>query len=216
MSQQETATDRLVSIIQAIQLAQGSGVLSVRRGKGRTLEEGRVVFVNGQVTRAVVGRRSDKTALNWLSTWGRCWYTFVPASGGSRLPTTPAPVPETESSHDMQANSQPRNPISPLRRPAEQFDLLNRSSPETPLPELPSSNRVMMPAAVPFPVYGLDEALQRMEKGSLSRSHRQLFLLVDGQRSTLELARLVGKRQEEVYGLLRDLDRLGIIQLGGN
>jgi len=208
MSQQETATNRLVSIIQEIQLAQGSGVLNVRRGEGSTLEEGSVVFVNGQVTRAVVGRRSDKAALNWLSTWGRCWYIFVPASGGQ--PGLFSPLPETESTRDILTDSHPRIPISPLRRPVEQLDRLNGSS-----SDLTSSDRGMTPATVPFPMYRLDEAMQLMGEGRLSRSHRQIFLLVDGQRSTLELARLVGKRQEELYGLLRDLERLGVIQLGG-
>src|SRR5713101_1631391 len=89
MSQYETATDRLVSVIRSIQMAQGNGVLTVKRGEGGTLEEGTIVFFNGQVIQTTVGRRSGVEALNWLSTWGRCRYFFASRAGEVSRQTQP-------------------------------------------------------------------------------------------------------------------------------
>jgi DNA-binding IclR family transcriptional regulator len=41
-----------------------------------------------------------------------------------------------------------------------------------------------------------------------------VFLLVDGRRSVKELVHLSGKNQDEVYGLLSDLVRIGVIRIG--
>ncbi len=70
------------------------------------------------------------------------------------------------------------------------------------------------PAAsgVPYPVRPYDEALVWIERVGLSRAHRRLFLLIDGYRSTPELVRLMGRGQEEVNTLLRDLEGVGLIQ----
>src|SRR5215472_469791 len=73
---QETATDRLASVIQSIQLGRETGTLRARRGEGITLEDGVIRFVNGQVTEVSVGRRVGTIALNWLMTWGYCRYSF--------------------------------------------------------------------------------------------------------------------------------------------
>src|ERR1700686_1663078 len=78
MSQQETATDRLIGVIQSIQMTQGNGVFTVRRGEGSTFDEGSIIFVNGRVKQTTVGKRSRAIALNWLSTWGQCRYPFAP------------------------------------------------------------------------------------------------------------------------------------------
>src|SRR6266705_6406962 len=98
--QQETATDRLVSVIQAIQHGRKTGRLTVKRGEGITLEEGSITFVNGQITVAGVGRRSHSEALNWLSTWGNCRFTFVSLESSSSPRTTgtldiPNPLPSS-------------------------------------------------------------------------------------------------------------------------
>ena len=78
--QQELLTDRLVSVISSIQRGRRSGVLTAKRGEGIALEEGTIIFANGQVSQANVGRRRGSEALNWLSTWGSCRFMFVPAS----------------------------------------------------------------------------------------------------------------------------------------
>lgn len=81
--QQETATERLVKVIQTVQIGRRTGVLAARRGEGVTLEEGAISFVNGQVTEASAGRRSGSEALNWLSAWSHCRYTFTPSAAST-------------------------------------------------------------------------------------------------------------------------------------
>jgi predicted transcriptional regulator len=55
-------------------------------------------------------------------------------------------------------------------------------------------------------------AIQILNEKRFSRLHLRLFLLVDGQRSVVELARLIGKKPEEVQKLLNDLEAIGIIR----
>jgi hypothetical protein len=188
MAQQEAVADRLISVIQSIQLAQGSGVLRVRRGEGGMMEEGVIVFVKGQVTQTIAGRRAGRTVLNWLSTWGSCRYVFDSKNEPEQplLPVSPAGVERA-----TVAKIQPRIPIPrSLRRPG---------APQ-----------------IPFSTQPLGEALRRIEHSRLSRSHRQLYLLIDGQRTIIELSHLVGKDQQEVSKALHDLERLGIIHPGGD
>ncbi len=66
--------------------------------------------------------------------------------------------------------------------------------------------------SIPFQYRALEEALQRIERANLSRAHRRLYLLIDGQRAPAELARLMGRNQNEIDTLLQDLKRTGVIQ----
>lgn len=45
----------------------------------------------------------------------------------------------------------------------------------------------------------------------LSRAHRTLLLLADGEHTVLELARIAGRSEEEALALFSDLFRLGLI-----
>ena len=58
----------------------------------------------------------------------------------------------------------------------------------------------------------LEEALHRVEQLGLSRQHRRLLLLVDGQRNVAEIVRLIGPTQYEVQKLLADLEQAEIIR----
>ena len=57
-----------------------------------------------------------------------------------------------------------------------------------------------------------DMGIQILNQKQLSRLHLHLFLLVDGQRNIVELARLVRKKPEEVQKLLVDLETIGVIR----
>ena len=46
---------------------------------------------------------------------------------------------------------------------------------------------------------------------NLSRSHRTILLLADGEHTVLDLARLSSKPVEEVAALLTSLERLGLV-----
>jgi len=66
---------------------------------------------------------------------------------------------------------------------------------------------------VPHRVRQTEEALSIIEYLKLSRTHRHVFLLIDGQRTVQELERFLKRDQQGVYELLRDLERYGLIQL---
>lgn len=51
-----------------------------------------------------------------------------------------------------------------------------------------------------------------IEQMGLSRAHRRLFLLIDGRRTPQELVRLMAQDPAEVYRLLKDLERAGVVQ----
>jgi hypothetical protein len=57
-----------------------------------------------------------------------------------------------------------------------------------------------------------DTGIQLLNQKRFSRLHLHLFLLVDGQRNIIELARIIGKKPEEVQQLLSDMEAIGIIQ----
>lgn len=191
--QQETTTDRLISIIQLIQLGRRTGQLMVKRGDGLTLEEGIITFAKGQVSQAKVERRNGSEALNWLSTWGNCRFVFVSADG-VEIPLSPPSAPFGNVSGENRDTPLP--PINAEFAPAAQY-----SNPSPPKPAVPQ--RTIPP----------ESALRLIEQMGLSRTHRHLFLLIDGHRSSEELVRLMGRTSLEVEGLLHDLERAAIIRL---
>jgi hypothetical protein len=208
--QQEVMTDRLVHVISSIQRGRRSGVLTAKRGEGIALEEGTIVFANGQVSQASVGRRRGSEALNWLSTWGSCRYMFVPTPSEAGVHVDQPSLPATGSS------------TSPLA--------LGPPHPQTPMPPSPGGQegprvagewevigmkgRIGTPAsAAPYPTKHLDAALRLIEQHELSRVHRQLFYLVDGRRTIVDLVRLMRKSESEIYRLLGDLERAHIIRI---
>jgi hypothetical protein len=56
------------------------------------------------------------------------------------------------------------------------------------------------------------EALTFMDRVGLTRQHRHMFLLLDGQRTASDLVRLTRRPLDEVQHLLRDLERYGLIK----
>ncbi|HEU0003546.1 MAG TPA: DUF4388 domain-containing protein [Ktedonobacteraceae bacterium] len=211
MSQQEIATDRLVSVIQSIQMAQWNGVLTVRRGEGATLEEGSIVFVNGQVKQTAAGRRSGTNALNWLSTWGQCRYIFASSDARQTQPLNTIPAAGGNNMRPITRELETPIPSLPAEKLAEPLLPISGSTWERRPPSSSSQE-----ANIFHPTQSLEIALRGIEQNRFSRSHRQLFLLIDGKRSEQELARLAGKNQQELQVLLRDLERIGVIRPGGN
>jgi hypothetical protein len=165
---QNTVVDQLVKIIEAIKIGRSTGSLIATRGEGATYEMGTVVFVKGRVVEAKVGRRVDREALNWLSTWGKCRYTFVLSTSES---STMVPE-EVVGGHNANVNE-----------------------------------------AVPYRSQPLVYGLQVLQEKSLSRMHRQVFLLVDGMRKVEDLMRLLHLGEYEVVALLYDLADTGIISI---
>ena len=226
--QRDTATDRLLNVIQVIQLGRKSGLLSVERGQGIQFEEGMIMFVNGQATQASAGQRTGLEAFNWLSTWNACLFSFIPSSttASGALSTTPA-IPNTPSStftdpdsylHAQQGtNGRLRAQQSTNGRLQAQQPALHR---QTEFPQIAGDrerNRSIQTSGSdstgPNRTRRLEDGLRLIEQAGFTRAHRRLFLLIDGSRSTAELVRLMGREQHEVRILLNQLEEAGLIQL---
>ena len=189
-----TTTDQLANVIQVLQLGRKTGILTVERGEGTTLEQGEITFVHGHMLQAYSGYYHGQEALNWLGTWEECRFSFVHTAKERTtrpltvLPQTPSTPPAWDSlpTQELPAQMAPET----TGRPAEL------------LPD-PSN---------PRRIWQGEDSLRLLDQAGLSRLHRHLFLLVDGRRTLPELARLMRRRQDEIQRLLHDLELLAVIQ----
>jgi hypothetical protein len=217
--QQELLTDSLVSVISSIQSERRSGVLIAKRGEGIFLEEGTIVFVNGQITEARAGRLRDSAARNLLSTWESCRLLFVQTSSEAGVNGSPPTLPARGRATGPPALGPPVH-MTDTRRPDPQTampsSLKGRGGPQEASEGegFGEKGRGATPAArAPYPIQHLEAALRLIEQQGLSRVHRQLFYLIDGRRSIVDLVRLTGKRGSELYQLLGDLERAHVIRI---
>ena len=236
--QRDTATDRLLNVIQVIQLGRKSGLLSVERGQGIQFEEGMIMFVNGQATQASAGQRTGLEAFNWLSTWNACLFSFIPSSttASGALSATPA-IPNTPNGTFTDTNSSMRaqqgtngrlraQQITNGRLQAQhntngrlqaQQPALHKQTEIPQVAEDRERNRSTQAfgsvSSGPHRTIQLEDGLRLIEQAGFTRAHRRLFLLIDGSRSTAELVRLMGREQYEMRILLNQLEEAGLIQL---
>ncbi len=188
--QRQTMTNRLADVIHIVQFGNKSGVLTAERGDGVTREEGYITFVAGRVVEARVGQQSGLAAFNYLTTWQACLFTLVNHNGNgvarAQLPAPKGTMPES----------------TPVTR--------------TPVVYNPSiQNNRNGTGARPYPPQRLqrgEETILYPEQRQLSRVHRRLLMLIDGQRGLDDLARLLGRSRDEVQELLNNLVREGFIR----
>ena len=184
MPQPATSTDRLANVIQVIQLGRKTGTLTVEREGSNGLEQGIVFFVNGQVARARAQHLEGTAAFQWLNTWSACRFSFVLSTSPATTVKLPAVPPDALPDHERNGT----------------------------IASAHGNNQWVRPEArIPFQHRPLEEALRAIEQAHLSRAHRRLYLLIDGHRSPVELARLMGRNQHETDTLLYDLERAGVI-----
>ncbi len=291
-------TDRLDTILQAVEQSQQTGIFNVQRGKGGVSEKGSITFLYGQAVDAKVGERNGIEALNWLKTWNSCQYVFTPQEPKeievAPLPTAkPAPahkttsplsfvaqmIPRSNSQETVKSDSNksiaektplpttqpfehspaqpvefspvqaveqlPFKPAEPVQTPALPYTPHNtphtppslpsfppaayppagynpRShnampsspsyNPATPLPQTYLAPTQQPTASKPFRLLQGPEALGYIQRAGLSRLHRHIFFLLDGQRSAEDLARLTGHQLVDILRLLADLERIGLIR----
>ena len=206
--QPTTLTDRLANVIQVIQLGRKTGILTVERSSGISLERGTVYFVNGLMTQASAHQLSGLAAFQWLNAWGSCRFTFTPSDSAvttKKLPSLrPAqlPVSEHESFHDT-------DPTLQTQAQAKAFSVSGTENNQfrQGYPYLQKES-----VRIPKQLRSIDDAVQHIERMKFSRTHRRLFLLIDGHRNTADLARLMGRRQVEVVALLQDLERADVVK----
>jgi len=67
-------------------------------------------------------------------------------------------------------------------------------------------------AQTPYRLWHGQDALMFLDKAKVSRLHRHVFLLLDGQRTIDDLTRITGQPFAEVKRLLDDLEQIGIIK----
>ena len=67
--------------------------------------------------------------------------------------------------------------------------------------------------AVPSRARQAEEVLPYFNNLGLTRTHRQLFLLIDGKRNVQDLMRLMRQQSDEISALLADLERANLIRL---
>ena len=207
--QPATSTDRLANVIQVIQLGRKTGELTVEREGGTRLAQGVLCFVNGLMTQASAHQLRGLAAFQWLNTWGACRFTFTLSD--SKLATNK--LVSLRSTHRPASEHEKFRDTDPTIRIQAQARVLSRSDTENNHMRQHHLSSHTTPARIPIQVCSLEDAVVRIERMQLSRTHRHLFLLLDGHRTTTELARLMGRRSVEVDGLLRDLERADVIRL---
>lgn len=180
MRPQGTVTENIADVIQVLQFARKTGILTIERsGTNETVERGTFTLINGQITDATLNTLTGYAALQAIMEWKTCYFIFRPSPiatvSPQTPPSTPGYLPTTE----------------PLNDNEQQF----------------------FPARLaPHRIRQAEDVLLQFNAMGLSRSHRQLFLLVDGKRTSKELMRLMRKGLDEVEDLLADLERAGLIQ----
>ena len=220
-------TDDLETTIHSIESLQQTGILNIERAKGGVRETATLIFLQGQVVDALIGSRTGQDALDWVITWGSCRYTFDVRFPSEIVvpPSSPAPVDETSSApsplgfisqvvqkytHTAQVAEEPSSPFPVPRTPSPV------AYPLTPIPPIPQT---MVPQVemtrlhAPFRLVNGPEVVNYMERFGLSRLHRHVFFLLDGQRTAVDVVRLTGRSFYEIQHLLADLERLGLIKM---
>jgi Domain of unknown function (DUF4388) len=232
MKTQGTTTDKLTDILQILQLARKTGQLALERViADNMLESGIIILQDGRITDASIGSHKGTSAMNLLSKWGKCNFVFYPSSV-QKNPVTPLPItpPRIRSmlrsygegeqnlallNGDDDVREQETAPQSIPNTVVSKLDSLSapsrRSGLESGSSESPDPT-YNCSANAPYRVYPAQEILPYFLSMGFSRAHRQLFLLIDGQRMLPELIRLTGRIPDEVETLLDDLKRVGLVR----
>lgn len=240
--QRATHADRVSQVIEVIELGRRTGLLSVERDVGAVLEEGDLYFLNGQAIYASTGTQSGRSAFETLRTWGACRFVFltdlpkpVPnigperghaQTGGLRSgsppaplsgPQRPMPLPPAASSPlstplEGRRESAYRPPSYALPKAPQQSEGMPSFPPSMEYPDSPPAF-VLAPYQRPRRAPNPQDIPRLALRYQLSRAHRTLLLLADGEHTVRDLARLVGRSEEEALALFSDLFRLGLITI---
>jgi hypothetical protein len=239
--QRATLTERLSQVIEVIELGRRTGLLSIERDSAASLEEGDIYFLNGQAIYASTGIQSGRSALEMLKTWGACRFAFLSdiprpmpnigpeprntssLSAGSLRSGGTGPRPAGDQFPRV-GGTGPRPPVEPLPRSGPLSGPSSGAHQPGPLP--PSTPSAFPPVlqprlSGPEVVRNLSQRPRRAPNPQdiprlaaayrLSRAHRALLLLADGEHTVSELARLAGRSEEEALTLLAELMRMGLV-----
>jgi hypothetical protein len=181
-----TATDKLADVIQTLLLVRKTGMLTVQRdGPGDSYEQGTLTLHNGQVMDATAGPLRGADAYKKLNTWTTCQFVFQALSPTAFPQLSPPSFPRTQMSPEHGATG------AYTRRDSGEFSFAS---------------------VVPYRTQQFQGGLPDFQYLGLSRTHRQLFLLIDGKRSIQDLTRLIGRHPQEVLAILAELESAGLIR----
>jgi Domain of unknown function (DUF4388) len=215
-----TATNRLSNVIDVVEMGRRSGMLSVERGGGSVLEVGEIYFVSGTPTYAGLAGLRGREALLALGNWGPCRFAFDTES----TPPPPNIVVTDPTLHAAQRNQPSSTPHLGSRIPAAGNRMTGRLQ-TGPLGPRQTSSLNQYGSYTPPGAHANGDSLGRRPRRApdvrdlmavvttynLSRNHRTVLLLADGEHSILDLARLSSKSVDEIAGLLADLESRGLV-----
>lgn len=219
MSQQpKTETDRLANVIQVLQMGQKTGKLVVERNEGQQFEQGIITFVNGQVVQASINQQQGPEVFNWLKGWGSCRFTFTTEQRSNTTGPMPTlshqPQRSTWSGLSYHIHTPPDTSSLPATSPGPFHPQQNGYSQTTGnITGARPRTSTAWQVATPYRTRPIEEGMHLIEQMGLSRTHRRLFLLIDGGRTVKDLVRLMAYEPEAVLRLLQDLERAGVIQI---
>ena len=225
-----TITDCLADVMRVITFSRQTGMLTVERGGNEGSEIIYVRYLKGKVIGTqVTPYYTGANPVEWLQSWGTCRFKFEHiaadklSSPEAQFPAPSQTQPQASSSTTTltaiaSRNTDPLRPvISPFVQPGYPLSgpiSRQQTDPyQTPLPA--SLYQTPLPVQrIPHKRFASnDNSLRHLGQQGLSRSHRQVFLLIDNQRTPQELARLTSRRLDEVYMIITDLERIGLITL---
>lgn len=232
-----TATDRLSNVIEVAELGRRTGLLSVERS-GPMVEVGEIYFHAGQPIYAAVGPLRGRDAISSLARWGACRFAFE-ANAPAPTPNVEGVLPSMELL-DSQRGSRPNlggNSSYPGAYPSAPSGSSPSHGGPWHSPPNPASSGVWSAPNLGAPPGGdagqfpfqtatpsQQGAARRPRRApdardlmtivttyNLSRGHRTLLLLANGQHTIQDLVRLSSKPLPEVAQLLDDLESYGLI-----
>jgi hypothetical protein len=234
----DTATDRLSNVIEVVELARRTGLLSAERGAGAYLEEAEIYFVGGRAIYAATSGALGRDALVDVGQWGTCRFCFDTTAprpspnlaAPSEIPTsrpganawpTPSGVPAAPGGGRGVAPgwsapaSQPGfGPAYASAAPARSYPASERLGPDSGAwgGSQPGTAAPTGPLARrPRRVHDVRDLMGVVTSNNLSRSHRTVLLLADGSHNVLDLARLASKSVDDVTQLLAELEARGLL-----
>lgn len=186
--------EKLSDVIDLLGTRRYSGLLSVERFEGGRFEEGEIYFARGRPVYARYNQKSGREAFVRLESWRQVYFALkknAPYAMPQDIPPS-SPLPMSELYQSSQTLSSGELRWNTLPRP--------RFAPE-PLPNLEQ--------LVPH----RSEAKQNVLSLPLTRAQRAVYLLVDGKRTIVDLARCIGKSTQDIVMLLNELLSLGLVLL---
>lgn len=227
--QLRTITDRLADVIRVIAFSRQTGTLVAERSGQQGQEKVVVRFLKGKMIEAqATPPYQGKDILGWLQSWGSCRFIFdhtleQTKEQVSNPAPSPTPAPAIEKPATIPSSVTPlpgiptrsTDPLRRIQQPITNTDLPfweGVSKQQTDPYQTPISSTSMQRIPQRRSTNS-EQSLRQLEQQRLSRIHRQVFLLIDNRRSPQELGRLTSRRLDEIYVLLTDLERAGLITM---